>query len=829
MMFKSYFLTAIRNIRTQGFYSFINIGGLAIALTACMMIFLFVRDELSYDIWVPDAERIEKLEYTISIPGRAPIKTAKVAPAIGPAIGSYFSSEIEYASRALHLEAVTRLDEKAFKEMVTFVDTDFFNIFEFPMATGNRDALETDPTAIFLSETMAKKYFGNSDPIGRSLTLKIIAGNELADYKVAGVFKDLPHNSHMPFEVITHMDHLKYEGLDQVWGSSWMSATYIRLYKPEDKNTVFTGLNKFLTERGPSWASEINNGDENSDKYNFINIRDIHLHSDKLDNLKPGGSIATVKYFSTAAVLILLIASINFMNLSTARALRRAKEVSLRKVLGANRSQLMKQFLGEAVVTVWVALLLAAFLLKLMLPYYCDFMGIPKGDSYLFDPMVLIGFLGVTTLTGVLGGIYPAVILSGYRPSRILGASTSKNKGSYYVRQVLVILQFAISITLIIATTVVHLQTSLLRTMDRGYTSEHRLALNGMESDNVVASLGVLRQAFSSMAGVVSVGLSSQDIPMTYHDNYPFSVPSQSLEESIDTDRVYVDQDFFEVFDIKPIAGRLFSDSFSSDFLVIPKEKDTPRTRGVVVEEQFTKKAGFAKAEDAVGEYVSLPNMGENGEPLHATIVGVIPDLELRAMREGKVQTAFFLEKPGNSSHISVMTLNIQSDNLSETLKGIDEVWKDIVPDEPMTRYFVDESFNALYNAEQKQADGFVLFSIFAVFIACLGLFGLAAFAAEQRTSEIGLRKVLGASVKDILGLLNWQFVKPVLLANLIAWPVAYVLMKGWLQNFTIRIDLGLMLFIGAGLIALLIAMITVSTQSLKVARARPIHALRHE
>jgi putative ABC transport system permease protein len=828
-MFKSYLLTAIRNIRAQGFYSFINIGGLTIALTACMMIFLFVRDELSYDNWVPNAERIEKLEYTISISGRTPIKTAKVPPAIGPAIGSYFKSEIEYTSRALQLEAVTRLDEKAFKEMVTFVDTDFFNIFEFPMATGNRNALEKDPTAIFLSETMAKKYFSDSDPIGQSLTLKIVASNELADYKVAGVFKDLPHNSHMPFEVITHMDHLKYEDLDQVWGSAWMSATYIKFYKPEDKNTVFSGLNKFTTERGPSWASEINSGNENSDTFNFINIRDIHLYSDKSENLKPGGNFTTVIYFATAAVLILLIASFNFMNLSTARALRRAKEVSLRKVLGAKRSQLMKQFLGEAIVTVWVALVLATVLLKMMLPYYYEFMGIPVGDNYLFDSMMLIGFFGVTTFTGMLGGVYPAVILSGYRPSRILGASTSKNKGSFYVRQVLVILQFAISIALIIATTVVYLQTSMLRTMDRGYTSEHRLALNGMESDNVVASLGVLRQVFSSIPGVVSVGLSSQDIPMTYHDNYRFYVPSQDLEEPIDADRVYVDQGFFEVFDIKPKAGRLLSDTFSTDYLVVPKEKDIPLTRGVVVEEQFTKKAGFDEVEDAIGEYVVLPGMGDNGEPLHATIVGVIPDLELRAMREGKVQTVFFLEKLENSSRIRVMTLNIQSDNLSKTLKGIDEAWKDIVPDEPMTRYFVDDSFNALYNAEQKQAEGFVLFSIFAVFIACLGLFGLAAFAAEQRTREIGVRKVLGASVKDILGLLNWQFAKPVLLANLVAWPAAYILMKGWLQNFTVRIDLDLMLFAGAGLIALLIAMVTVSTQTLKVARTKPVRALSHE
>jgi len=393
----------------------------------------------------------------------------------------------------------------------------------------------------------------------------------------------------------------------------------------------------------------------------------------------------------------------------------------------------------------------------------------------------------------------------------------------------LVVFQFAISITLIIATTVIYLQTSLMRNMERGYSSEQRLALNGIDSEQVAPMAVALRQELLSIPGVKEAGFSSQDIPMTYHNNYPFSVPSKDVDSYVNTDRFYVDQHFFNVYDIKPIAGRLYSEEFKADYLLVPEEEGTPLTSSVIVSESFVRKAGFSTPAEAIGDYVSLPQIGENREPLHATIVGVVGDMELRSIHEGTSEMAFFAHEDSTSGRFEVLTLNIQSDDLQNTLKAIGSAWQGILPEVPISQYFVDDSFNALYDAEQKQSEVFATFSVFGVLVACLGLFGLAAFAAEQRTKEVGIRKVLGARIPDILKLLNWHFVKSVLVANLIAWPVAFVLMNNWLQSFSIRINLSPLLFVGAGVITLLVAVLTVSSQAYKVARTTPINALRTE
>jgi len=826
-MIQNNFVIALKNLRAQKFYSVINIGGLAVGLTACMMILLYVIDELSYDNWIPGAERIERLEMVMEFPGREPLMLAKVYPAMGPALADYFEAEIEYTTRALQYRTVVRSDESMFKETVTYVDADFFKVFQLPMISGNTQTLNQGKTSIYLNASMAEKYFGAFDPVGR--ILNVVDGGDIIAYEVAGVFADIPDNSHMPFQIIALLDPTLVTGVNEQWNSAWMDATYAKFRDTKGKDAVFGRFNEFMVARGSADVDEYNKPDGTGTRFSFINVRDIHLYSDKTGHLKPHGSITTVISFAVAALLILVIASINFMNLATARALRRAKEVSLRKVMGAKRPQLIRQFLGEAVITVWIALVIATGLLEVSLPYYNAFLGKSFESILLADPGIMFAVVGVSTLVGLLGGIYPAFFLSSYRPSQVLGASTSGNKGSHQARQVLVVFQFAISITLIIATTVIYLQTSMMRNMDRGYNSEHRLALNGIDSEQVAPSAAALRQELLNIPGVKAAGFSSQDIPMTYHNNYPFSVPSKDVDSYINTDRVYVDQYFFDVYDIKPIAGRLYSEDFSADYLRIPEEPGEPLTSSVIVTESFVKKAGFSTPDEALGDYVSLPQLGENREPLHATIVGVVGDMELRNIHEGTSEMAFFAHEDNSSGRFEVLTLNIQSNDLQKTLSAIDVAWQSILPEIPISRYFVNDSFNALYDAEQKQAEVFAAFSIFGVFVACLGLLGLAAFSAEQRTKEIGIRKVLGARIPDILKLLNWQFVKSVLTANLIAWPTAYVLMDNWLQNFTIRIDLGFLLFLGTAVITLLVAILTVSSQAYRVARAAPIHALRTE
>ena len=824
-MFQNYFLTALVNLRVQKFYSVINIGGMALGLAACMMIFLYVIDELSFDAWIPDADRIERVEMTMEFPGREPLLLSKVYPALGPALANYFEAEIEHTTRALQYETVVRSEEVMFRETLTYADADFFKVFNLPMASGDNRGLSQGKTSIYLNETMAEKYFGDTDPIGG--ILRVVDGGDVISYEVAGIFSDIPDNSHMPFQIIALLDPALVTGVNEQWNSAWMDATYVKFHDSRGKDIVFNRLNEFMIARAPAGGEDYNKPDGTGTRFNFINVRDIHLYSEKTGHLKPGGSITTVISFAVAALLILVIASINFMNLSTARALRRAKEVSLRKVMGAKRSQLIKQFLGEAVITVWIALIIAFFLLEFSLPYYNAFLGKSFQSILMADTSIIAAIVVVSTLVGLLGGIYPAFFLSSYRPAQVLSSGTSKNKGSHLVRQMLVVFQFAISITLIIATTVIYLQTSLMRNMDRGYNSEHRLALNGIDSEQVAPSAAALRQELLNVPGVTEAGFSSQDIPMTYHNNYPFSVPSKNVDSYINTDRVYVDQHFFDVYDIKPIAGRLYSEEFNADYLLVPEEKGVPLTSSVIVTESFVRKAGFSTPAEAIGDYVSLPQLGENGEPLQATIVGVVGNMELRNIHEGTSEMAFFAHEDSASGRFEVLTLNIQSDDLQETLRAIDAVWQGILPEAPISRYFVNDSFDALYNAEQKQAEVFAAFSVFGIFVACLGLFGLATFAAEQRTREIGIRKVLGARIPDVLKLLNWQFVKSVLVANLIAWPVSYLLMNNWLQSFTVRVDLGLLLFIGAGVITLLVAVLTVSSQAYKVARTAPIHALR--
>ncbi len=568
-----------------------------------MMIFLYVIDELSFDTWIPDAERIERVEMTMEFAGRAPLLLAKVFPALGPALADYFAAEIEYTTRALQYRTVVRSDEIMFKETVTYVDADFFKVFGLPMASGDDRSLSQGKSSIYLNVTIAKKYFGDTDPIGRMLN--VTDGGDIIAYAVAGVFNDIPDNSHMPFQIIALLDPALVTGVNEQWNSAWMDATYAKFYATRGKNTVFNRLNDFMVARASAKADAYNKPDGTGTRFNFINVRDIHLYSDKTGHLKPNGSITTVISFAIAALLILVIASINFMNLSTARALRRAKEVSLRKVMGATRSQLIKQFLGEAVITVWIALLLAFVLLQFSLPFYNAFLGKSFESILMAEPGIIAAIVGVGTLVGFLGGIYPAFFLSSYRPSQVLGSSSSKNKGSHFVRQMLVVFQFSISIALIIATTVIYLQTSLMRNVDRGYSSEQRLALNGIDSEQVAPLANVLRQELLGIPGVQAAGFSSQDIPMTYHNNYPFSVPSKDVDSYINVDRVYVDQHFFNVYDIKPIAGRLYSEAFKADYLLVPEDQGVPLTSSVIVTESFVKKAGFDTPAEAIGDYVT--------------------------------------------------------------------------------------------------------------------------------------------------------------------------------------------------------------------------------
>jgi putative ABC transport system permease protein len=829
-MFENYLTTAVRNIVRNKLYAFINIGGLALGLAACVLILLFVRDELSYDDWIPNAEQVYKIELTIPIPGRDTLKMGQVPPAIAPAMEAYFPDQIEDTTRVLQADSVVGTGNRFFNERISFVDADFFNVIDLEIVAGSRETFSSNVTDILISETLASKFFGQGNPLDEVLTANVPRSMNDVDpktqFRVAGVFRDIPHNSHLPFQMLALIDPVRFNGINEGFGGAWLEAAYVKFHKGVDPADVESRLTEFYMNVAPPRGDESETYDYRKDRqFNFINVADVYLYSDKIQQLKPIGDINTVVSFAIAAGLILIIAAINFMNLSTARALRRAKEVSMRKVLGARRRQLISQFLGEAVLTSLLALFIALAVVEGILPYFNQYVDKAMSLSVVAEPMQMAAIVLASILVGVLGGLYPAFFLSSYRPAHVMGSSTSSNKGSTGVRQLLVVFQFAISIGLIVATVIVHEQNSLLRNLDLGIDKHQKLAITGVSGSEVSALEATIRQQMLAIPGVKDAGLSTDELPLVYYNDMSIEIPALDVTEGIDTDRIFVDAHFFDVYGIKPLAGRLYSEEFTADTLLIPEEAGAPWTRSAVVTETFVRAAGLSQPEDLLGEILRVGDYGPDGESLHATVVGVIPDLHLRALRERTTQLVFF----ASDQVLDVMTLSIDSDDLPGTLSQIDDVWQELVPQVPITRYFVADRYDQLYSSEKRRSEVFTAFSVFAVFVACLGLFGLASFSAEQRTLEIGIRKVLGASTSNILSLIGLQFIKSVLWANVIAWPIVYLLMADWLEGYEHRIDISPLIFISSGLFAVLLAWLTVSWQVLKVARANPVHALHYQ
>ncbi len=829
-MFKNYLVTALRNLLAQKLYALINIGGLSLGLAVCILILLFVRDELSYDDWIPNAGQVFKIELTVPKQGRATLKMGHVPPAIPPALESYFPDQVEATTRVLQADSTVGAQDRFFKERISFVDAKFFKVFDFEMVAGDQTTLATNVSDILISESQARKYFGTGQVLGEVVTATIDHNawnvDPKTEFRVAGVFKDIPQNSHLPFNMLALLDPVRFEGVNEGFGSAWADAAYVKFYEGVDPEQVETRLKEFYRNVAPPRGDETEDFDYRTNRrINFINVADVYLHSDKTQQLKPIGDINTVISFTIAAIFILVIAAINFMNLATARALRRAKEVSMRKVLGANRRQLVRQFLGEAVLTALLALFVALVLVEMVLPFYNEYLHKSMGLELLADPLQSLLIVLATVLVGVLGGMYPAFFLSSYRPSHVMGSSSSANKGSPFIRQALVVFQFAISIALIVATVIVHEQTTLLRNMNLGIDLDSRLVITGISANGVAPMGETIRQELLAIEGVTDAAQSTDELPLVYYNNIDIEIPSLGVTGSIDTDRIFVDTHFFEVYGVQALAGRLYDEAFTSDTLVIPEQEGVPWTRSAVVTESFVRTAGLADPQQMIGEWLLVPDYGGEGIHLHATVVGVIPDLHLRALKERTAQLVFF----ASGSLLDVMTLKIKSNDMLATLADIDRVWQEIVPEVPIKRYFLDDKFSALYDAEERRGQVFSAFAVFAIFVACLGLFGLAAYSVEQKILEIGVRKVLGAGVPDILTLIGAQLLKSVLWANVIAWPVIYFIMRDWLNAYEFRIDITPLVFVACGLGAAGLAWLSVAWQVLKVARAKPIHALRYE
>jgi putative ABC transport system permease protein len=827
-MLRNYLTIAFRNLLKHRLYSFINIGGLAVGLAACLLILLFVTDELSYEQWLPNADRIAVAETTFNVPGRDPMKFAGSPGLLKDALIKDFSTDIEGVARIYQSSEPVRIGDRQFQTDVNYVDPGFFQVLDLAVVEGDRAAALANTHSLLLSRRLARAYFGDERVIGKTLT---VSGN--TEFTVVGILADLPSNTHLSLEVIALLDPVGFSTRPWVL-ERWTSSnvyTYVLFRSPAARQRVISAMNPFIDRNVvlgvPGFEEE-----KTSSLVNFqlMPVRDIHLRSTAPGYSKPRGDLATVLAFSAIAGLILLIACINFINLATARAMQRAREVAMRKVLGATRAQLIRQHLGEAVLTAVIALVLAFALVELGLPWFNGF--IHKSLTLrLSDPDLLLTCVGLMVGVGAIGGLYPALYLSRFVPARVLKANQPTVSGSASMRSILVVFQFSISIALIICTAIVYGQTRYARDVDLGFAHQGRLSVSELDRLATNEEVATFKSQVLAIPGVRVAALSTDSPPLRNNNNTLLYPTADVGKDQLIVESLHVDVDFFTAYQITPLAGRVFAADRPGD-LPVNRAPGIEPSQSIVINQELVRKLGFLSSQDAIGKVVGEAEEIDRVATIRTTIIGVVPDLYLRSLRDPI--TPMLYQVRATNRGFDDLTVVVEPGRMRETVRAIEGIWERLAAGVPIHTSFVDDDLRAQYDADEQRGQIFAAFAGFAVLIACLGLFGLAAFSAERRTKEIGMRKVLGASVADIVRLLVWQFSRPVLIANLIAWPITFVLMRRWLAGFRHGIDLTdpalfLGIFGGAGLVALLIAWVTTAGHAYRVARARPGEALRCE
>ncbi|UCE42383.1 MAG: ABC transporter permease [Candidatus Aminicenantes bacterium] len=795
VMFGNYLKIAVRNIIKHKGVSFLNVMGLSIGIAACILIFLYVQFELSYDRYHANAEQVYRIGQEIAYLNA---RTAATSAPLAEAMITEFP-EIQSAVRMRNIdECIVRLEDRGFLEKkIIWADPQIFDLFSFDFLRGDPKEALIDPFSIVISERTAEKYFGRADPIGKVLTCNIRARD--LEMVITGVYKNMPPNSHffadlmVPFETQEKI----FEGI-LVWGNNAYN-TYALLHQDADPQALEA---KFATTDFTKYS-----GGYSLHDYFLQPILDIHLRSNLSLGMEANGDIKTVMLFSFIALLILIIACINAMNLATARAAFRVKEVGLRKVIGAQRSQIIRQFLGESLVFTILALFAALAIVLIALPAFGTFVE----RSIHFHPLSNLPLLGMlislVLLTGVLSGGYPAFALSSFRPVSLFRKTGSVRTKGLSLRNLLVIFQFAVSIVLIICTLVARNQLHLLRHKDMGYNREHIVVLPILDA-RLDANIETLRTELKRNPRILHASSSSSllnNVRTRLDADWPGRTEDQKLSfYTIDTDREFID-----LYDMNIIMGRNFSPDFPSD-----------QTGAFVINETGRKALGW---ENPIGKEFSL--IGKR----RGSIVGVVSDFHIQSMSQPIGLLALYLKPHTQNWHRRYLAIKILPGNIQGTLNDIQKTINRFAPGYPFEYSFFDDVFDQTFRTDQKMASLFRTFALIAILIACLGLFGLSSFSTEQRTKEIGIRKVLGASVPGIIILLGRELLKWVLLANLIAWPIGYFAMNKWLENFAYRTRLSVELFLLSSLLALIIAALTVGFQTLKSATANPIDSLRYE
>jgi putative ABC transport system permease protein len=741
---------------------------------------------------------IYRIEFSITREGNTN-HLAQSQALLGPTLKNEYP-EIKKISRIYFSERslVKAGDKNNFEDRIVYADSAFFEIFSYQSVAGDITQFLKKPNSIILTESTAKKYFGNENPLG-----KILEINNQYSFEVTGVIEDIPENSHFKFDFIAPYSSLENQpvaGYFPQWGATFGSYTYMLADK---------GFNpKAFEKKTENFFSTHIKGYEGGWRVLARPLLDIHLKSHSSDEIEENSSISRIIIISSIALFILLLACINFVNFSTARSSERAREIGIRKVIGASRFQLIQQFIGESVLFSLASLLISIFTVKLLMPSFSSLAGTKTGLDYNSDWTTMLLILGGVLVVGILAGLYPALVISSYKPVKVIkgdySANSGKNKASY-LRKGLVILQFSISIILIAGTIIVNLQLKYLRNYNMGFDKEYMIVLPAYTK--VGNNYNTIKNEFRSIPGVLSA-TAGRSAP-TSSNNIGTECRPNGNSNNIGAFGIEVnsvDYDYMKQFGVKLVAGRYFSEDFPGDF-----------PNAMVINEKMVRSLGFKNAQDALGKSYSIQLNEYKPE-----IIGVVKDFNSSSLHN-EITSQVFMTNP---NWFKEFIVKVKSANMPSTINSLKEVWAKFFPQYPFEYSFLDESIDKMYKSEERYSKVISAFSIVALFIACLGLLGLTSFVTEQRKKEIGIRKVQGASIKSIVQLVSSEFMILVIVSNVIAWPVAYFFMNKWLISFAYRIDISLWTFIGSGVLAILIAMFTVSFQAVKAAVANPVNSL---
>jgi len=830
-IWRNYWTVAVRALAKNKTYSAINIAGLAIGMAACIMILLYVRYEQSYDKWIPDAERTVQVQTWAPHRDDGDPSYNQMSVYVAKTMLLKDFPQIERAVYAQRAEPVFRQNGQALPTTdYLMADDDFLKVIDLPLVAGTS---LVRPQTILLTQSEAIRRFGSDQVVGR--TVSLIMRGETRDFTVVGVLKDIPKNSHIKANAILRLDYPSYnaEAPEFLTSWGWQSGWVWLKLKPGTDIAKMQAQEPAWEKRNipdePNGNTVFSRSDRND--WVFVKLPDIHLGPTTDGEMTPGNSRRTIATFSVIAMLILGMAIVNFTNLATARASQRAREVALRKVLGATRRQLVVQFVTEALLISAVAMLIALALVEILVKPFAAFLDADIALHYLGDGGILLPAFVLTLLVGLISGLYPAFFISRFQPAQVLRAnrSAAETPGSGRLRTALVVLQFAVSIGLIICTAVIYGQTVYARTVDPGFRRDHILQVEELNRAQLYDKGETIEEAMKRVPGVAAAGRTEIGINTDNQSNTGLIPPGGNEQVSIGEYRV--DEGYKDAMGLKLIAGRWFDPNRPADDMTRLRPTDpaaekalAARGVNVVMNELAVKKLGFKSAQDAVGKVVRSELFSEGTGMVNITIIGVVADSRFRTVRTPIEPIMFENVNKG----LSWMILRYSGDPAA-VKAGVERQWKQITSDVPFNASFSEDIVAQAYKAEAARAKMFAGFALLAVIIGCLGLFGLASFTAERRTKEIGIRKVLGARTRDIVRLLVWQFSRPVIIANLIAWPGAWWVMRGWLNGFDQRIALTPLPFVAAAAVALGIAIATVVGHAVKVARANPIHALRYE